>query len=1105
MFPTWRSLMLAAASLVVATAPAPARADDPAEFFERRVRPLLVERCQECHGAGKIKGGLRLTSRAAILEGGDIGPAAEPGKPDESLLIQAVRYRDDALKMPPTGKLGDAEIAVLEQWVALGLPFSEGVEGSRGRGVEGEGKRGSGSEHWAFRPMRAVEAPEVVDSGWARTAVDRFILAKLEAAGLAPAPSADKRTLIRRVTFDLTGLPPTPEEVEAFVRDETPVAYEKLVDRLLASPHHGERWARHWLDVVRYADSLDSRGSGQPGDILDAWRYRDWVVGAFNADMPFDKFARYQIAGDLLPPDSAEEGTEGFNRSGTIATTLLAIGNWGNGDADKDKILTDIADDQVDVVSKAFLGLTVACARCHDHKFDPISQADYYGLAGIFFSTHILPKLTPKGAGETIIRVPLASPAEMERRAQRERRIAELKESLAKRRAECYGELARALKPQAGRYLLAAQDYQTRPDDQASVTPEDFAARRELLGFALRNWIEAIEGGAVTPIPARTTNVGGRAGVLAWTGPPGFASATANTTGERLQVQTFTLPPRSISVHPGPRSAAVVSWRSPINGAVRITGRVADGDGAAGNGVAWSIDRRGRGGAVELASGDVPNGGAQAFAQASNADALARVEVRPGDRINLIVMPKNDYTCDTTTVELLIASWDGPEIWDLTRDCLADFHAANPHADRLGNAGVWQFGDAPGAGAPAGPLASALTPWREAIERGADRAEIERAAEAVAAAFALEDAASPFWIQGPADEVALPSEARAELDAIAGALADLESHPPAPLEFANAAQEGGVPESPHAGAHDVAIHIRGRYDRLGESVPRHFPAVLGGGPDTPITQGSGRVELADWLTRPDHRLTARVIANRLWQHHFGAGIVHTPSNFGKLGAPPTHPELLDYLALRLVDEGWSLKRLHREIVLSSTYQQSSAATSETIRLDPENRLFSRQGRRRLEAETIRDNLLAVSGRLDAAMGGPADRDFNRPRRGLYAITIRSDRATFGALFDQADSTAPVDARVESTIAPQALFLLNSPFVLDQAAALAARLIREAGDDPARIERAYALLYGRPPGDAERAIGLDALRRARAVGDGDEAAWTAYAQVLLCANEFLYID
>jgi hypothetical protein len=785
-----------------------------ADFFEKEVRPLLIARCYKCHGeVAKPKGKLRLTSRDSILQGGESGPAAVAGKPAESLLIQAIHYTD-ALKMPPTEKLPNGEIDMLTRWVQRGLPWPESTTRASGAkvasGASSNPSTSGGADYqiteeqrkfWSFQPVKDVPPPEVRDVAWTTTAIDRFILNKLEEKGLRPAPPADKRTLIRRATFDLIGLPPTPEEIDAFVNDNSSDALAKVVDRLLASPQYGERWGRHWLDIVRYTDSFDARILNGPGSVMDvseAWRYRDWVVNAFNRDLSYDQFIVDQVAGDILA--SRERDSVRLER--IIATGMLAIGNWGGGDADKEKLLTDIVDDQIDVVGRSILGLTIGCARCHDHKFDPIPTADYYSLAGIFFSTHILPNVGPKTDGPPMLRIPLGSPQEIERQAQSNARIAGLEKHLQSARPTGHQELGRNLLPQVTHFIVA------------------------------------------------------------------------------------------------------------VAGKIRVDG--------------------------------------------------------------------------------------------------------------------------------------------------------------------------------------LEKE-----------LADLKKQAPAPLTFANGAQEGGVPESPQAGIHNVRIHIRGSYSRLGDMVPRRFLRILAGDQQAPIREGSGRLQLARWLVSPEHPLTARVMVNRLWQHHFGQGIVRTPSDFGKQGERPTHPELLDYLAKRFVESGWSIKALHRLIMLSASYQQSSDPFPETRSADPDNRLFGHRDRRRLEAEIIRDNLLAVAGQLDFTMGGKATRDFNSLRRSLYQMTVRSDRAGFGPLFDMADSTAPVPTRAVTTVAPQALFLLNHPFVMKQKTYLAQRILQDERihDNRARIKKAYMLLFGRPPTEEELGIGLDFLIRQGSTTD----AWESYCEILLCANEFIYVD
>ncbi|WP_406700657.1 PSD1 and planctomycete cytochrome C domain-containing protein [Singulisphaera sp. Ch08] len=1071
------------------------------DFFEKEVRPVLHERCIECHGDRETpKAGLRLTSREAILKGGESGPAAVIGAPDESLLIEVIRYIDEP-RMPPKAKLTDREIATLTRWVAMGLPWPNskpsapvaGESGKPGSGITDEQRR-----FWSFQPVREVRVPQVQDQSWARSDIDRFILAMLEAKGLRPAPPADKRTLLRRATFDLTGLPPTPEEVEAFLADQSPDSFNRVVDRLLASSHYGERWGRHWLDVVRYADSFDARGVGGAGDIAEAWRYRDWVVDAFNRDLPYKDFLIHQIAGDLLPPP--EPG--GLNVEGTIATGMLAIGNWGGGDADKEKLLTDIADDQVDVVSRSFMGLTVACARCHDHKFDPIPTSDYYGLAGIFFSSHILPNVGPKTGGPPMLQIPLVSRAEMARRERAKQEAVTLEKSLQNLLNEEKTRLARDLISQTARYMVAAWDYRSQPNGPSSQSLRDFARARKLHAYALRQWIEDLGLGGDYPLMTTfVRGVSGRAGLQAWKGKADCPSLTVNSTDAEIALLTFKLPARSVSVHPGPNGGVAVSWTSPVSGRVAVSGLLADADAAGGDGVAWAVVHRARVSRHELARGEIANGGSHRLV----ASSLASILVEKGDRIELQVLPKNGHTCDTTTVELAIRAEGGQGDWHLARDLMEQPLPSNPHPDRLGHEAVWRFEDIEGdvrSAAFSADSRKALEPWERVLrDTPADREALERAANKFQASYNRVDQDSPFWVRMDADENSLPEPTYRKIEQIRKDLNALRAVATAPTLYANGAQEGGVPESPHAGVHDVRIHLRGSYSRLGDVVPRHFPLVVGGGSQPPITSGSGRLELARWLASPEHPLTARVMVNRIWQQHFGVGIVRTPSNFGKLGERPTHPELLDHLAKRFVDSGWSIKQMHREMMRTSVYQQASNPLPETGAADPGNQWYGRMNRRRLESEAIRDSLLAVSGQLDRSMKGPAIRDFANKRRTLYFMTIRSDRSSFGPLFDAADSTAMVDVRTVSTVAPQALFLLNNAFVMEQAQALATRLEAGNRDDAAKIDRAFSILFGRPVDDTEKEIGLAYLKSSRP----RESAWDAYCQLLLCTNEFIYID
>jgi hypothetical protein len=1118
---SFRNALTVAVFLIeIAAVPGALAGDDSgqvkAEFFERDVRPLLVERCFKCHGdLGKPKGGLRLTTRGSVVSGGDSGPAAVPGKPEESLLIQAIRYQDEP-KMPPKEKLSEGEIQILTRWVEAGLPWPDAKPDRVSSKSVPYRFTDDQRRFWSFQPIRDFEPPAVRNAAWPKTPIDRFILASLEAKGLKPAPAADKRTLIRRATFDLTGLPPSPEEIDAFVTDDSSQAFARVVERLLASPRYGERWGRHWLDVVRYADSRDARGVGSADDITEAWRYRDWVVNALNRDLPYDQFIIDQVAGDLIPAESADQ----VNAEGMVATGLLTIGEWGTGDADKEKMLTDIVDDQIDVVGRAFMGLTIACARCHDHKFDPIPQADYYGLAGIFFSTHILPEPGAKTAGSPMLRTPIASKRTVESANRYKERVAELDGRLKRESASAYSEFARSQLVDTGKYLIAAWDYEHPSKSEDPPSLRDFAESRDLHPGVLRRWHRELGYGEAGRLLAQTAeNVGGTKGVFAWRRDPGGPSLTVNTTDKDLAILTFRLPARTVSVHPGPASAVAVSWTSPVTGQVRVSGRVADGDPVAGDGVSWAVTLRQHQASVPLAEGDITNGSAQQLAQGHGAEKLNSIEVNEGDTVQLAIGPKEQYTCDTTTIELRIAQQSGPT-WDLTQDLLPNPLAGNPHADRFGHGSVWRFSEVDdqtlllaGTENPGSVAAS----WQTAVRSG-DRIKVAKAAAAIGVLVqeakaegpdgrlvsGLLSSKGPFYPES-IDELA--PVLRDRLGKIRDELALLRSKPPPPLPLALVAQEGGVPKSAHEGIHDARIHTRGSYQRLGEQVPRHFPRIIAGDEPPSIERGSGRLELAQWLARANHPLTARVMVNRIWQYHFGEGIVRTPSDYGKLGERPSHPELLDYLAREFIASGWSIKAMHRAIMLSSVYQQASTVCPDALRLDPDNRLMGRMNRRRLESEAIRDSLLAAAGSLDLTMGGPSIRDFSVPRRTIYIMTIRSDRSSFGPMFDAADSTAIVDHRTISTVAPQALFLLNNRFAVSAARSLARRVQQSSkSSDEGGIRWLYALLYGRDAMDDELQIGQETLRLAT-LGEENrrDLAWDAYCQVLVCANEFLFVD
>jgi hypothetical protein len=820
--------------------------------------------------------------------------------------------------------------------------------------------------------------------------------------------------------------------------------------------------------------------------------------------LPYDRFVADQIAGDLLH----QNDPNGF-AAGLTATSMLAIGRWEQGEADKEKMITDVIDDQIDVVGRGFLGLTLACARCHDHKFDPIPTEDYYSLAGIFFSSSILPDPGAKAGDSPRLRIPLVTPQLQAEREQLAGRTAEIQKEVDELLGRKRTELAADLLDHLDQYLLTAAALK---DVEVASDKLDLALVRRLA-----NWL-GISGSAQPHLTGllteKLTVVHPQSGIVGW-GTNATPWVSANPGDTAATAGSLTVPARSIAVHPSPDKSAGIGWRSPVKADVAITGSLADGDANCGNGVAWSLERLRRGTRTLLAEGRFANGGRGELP----AKMLEKIEVEQGDILSLLVHPgERDHACDTTIVDWTIRDLASDHVWNLAADLAKDIQAANPHADRFGNREVWHCYTTGAAATPGAPAGSALVHWVEAVNAGADREALAKlTAETVQAIkdaqpdanqpdgkvrLLLGDFAGPLWsgydVVGRLDDAG-----RQHIQQLEKQIAEHRQQLARPMPTVHGIREGGVPTTVHAGIHDAAIHIRGRYDRLGKTVPRRLPRILAGENQTPITNGSGRLELARWVADANNPLTARVMANRIWLYHFGEGLVRTPGNFGKLGQPPTHSELLDWLAAKLVDSGWSIKALHRTIMLSATYQQSSQGAKELVERDPDNLLWGRMNRRRLEAEAIRDSLLAAAGKLDPARGGPPIRDFNTPRRTLYVMTIRSDRSTFRDLFDAADPTAIIDQRINSTVAPQALFMLNHPFAIEQTRLLAQRAEKLAGDDAERIAQLYELLFARPPSADETAAGQAILAQFRR--DKPAAAWEAYCQVLVCANEFLFVD
>jgi uncharacterized protein DUF1549/uncharacterized protein DUF1553/cytochrome c len=758
------------------------------EFFEKKIRPVLVERCYRCHSADgdSVKGGLLLDTREALLKGGVGGPAIVPGDPEKSPLIRAIRHSDADFQMPPKSKLSSEDVANFEAWVRMGAPDPRGSARTTPRPSVNwaEARR-----FWSFRPLADADVPGNV--------VDHFIRVRLKEKNLRSAPPADRRTLIRRAAFDLTGLPPAPEEVDAFLQDDSPDAFARVVDRLLASPQYGVKWGRHWLDLVRYADTA---GDSADYPVPQAHRYRDYVVDSFNKDKPYDQFLREQIAGDLLPSrDEAER------RERIVATGFLAIARRFGEEPSADHHLT--LDDTIDTLGRTVLGLTLSCARCHDHKFDPITTDDYYALYGILQST---------------------------------------------------------------RYPHAGSDKMKFQKDFVSLLP---AGEAEAILKPFEEKLAAIDA-EIQPLEAEV------------------AAAEKELSGRKAE---------------GPATAAKRSLQ----------------------------------------------------------------ELRK-------------------------------ELGELRKK-------------------------------------------REALAK--QRPETEDA-------YAVAEG-----IPGPA-----------------------------------------------------RIHRKGNPRNLGEEVPRRFLQILGG-QELPATEtGSGRRQLAEWLVDPRNPLTARVLVNRIWQHHFGKAIVPTPSYFGRQGLPPTHPELLDALAVEFLRSGWSIKAMHRLILGSRTWQQANEGDEENGRIDPLNDLLWKFPRRRLEAEAIRDAMLAVGGGLDPAIGrghpfparstwafskaSPFYAVYPTDRRSLYLMQQRLKKHPYLALFDGPDANASTSVRSFTTTSIQALFIMNSPFLEDQAKRFGERIRAARADDRERIDWAHQAAFGRPATEGERTRGLAFV---------EAHGWTSLARVLLSCNEFIFVD
>jgi hypothetical protein len=953
--------------LLLVTVTASIHAQDPSspDFFESRIRPILVEHCIGCHGQSHQEAGLRLDSGESFRQGSDSGLIFDSNLPHDSLILRAVRYQDD-IRMPPDGRLTDEQIRAIEQWVKAGAvwPAETAPQPNKTKSSVFE----LAKDHWSFQPIRPTLIPADVEPSQVprrdATVIDKLVDAGLHQVGLYRNPIADRRTLIRRATFDLHGMPPTPQEVKEFESDSANDAWPRLIDRLLASPRYGERWARHWLDVARYSDTKGYVRLKDNPLYPAAWTYRDYVIQSFNKDLPYNQFVLEQLAADQLSVGqlSAAHPETGNLVADRNPQSLAAMGFLTLGQRFINSP-NDIIDDRIDVVSRGLLGLTVTCARCHDHKFDPVPTADYYSLHGVFASSYE-PDVPPLILPTTELAKHRAYLDELDRRKKQFDDFLHAKKT----------ELESSFRKRAGEYLLAGQFEKV----QANFLPVMFLidASKDLNPAVIQRWALLLEKSRRRQDPVLT--------------PWHKLAQLAETESKEAFAQAS--------------SELIAKWYSDLDGQ-RFSRTILD--------------------ALKSAPlnnlKDVSERYSEVFA---NVEAL--------------------WITAKSTGAAALSDKDLEEVRQLL------YGAESPAIVSMNEIQDFLFVDA--------------TTQNQFHEQQRQ----------------IED-----WIASPI----AASHAHVLLDS----------------------------ETPS----DSPIFLRGNASNPGEKVPRQFLQVLSSPDRRPFRTGSGRLELAMAIVNPENPLTARVLVNRVWLHHFGNGLVRTPSDFGLRGEAPTHPELLDSLASQFMANGWSIKTLHRTIMLSETYQQQSQSHTEGESIDPENRWLWRMNRRRLDWESLRDSLLIVSGQIDFTMGGPSVPLLSEPfsaRRSVYGFIDRQNLPGLFRTFDfvAPDSSAP--QRLQTTVPQQALYLLNSPFMQQQTAALANRIspqqnASDSADVEQRIPDLYELIFSRSPTADELQLGKDFLADAPPADpsttalaiDGEFSLWQEYVQSLLLSNEFVFVD
>ena len=1189
------SLIASFLSLNVTTTTAAEPTPEQIEFFEAKIRPVLVKHCYECHSSkvAAPRGGLRLDDREAVFKGGDSGPSVVNNPdPKKSPLIQALRY--DGLEMPPKGKLPESVIADFEQWVKQGAPDPRVATATKTTTADPT----VAANHWAFKQPVAATVPSVKNKQWPTNDLDRFVLSKLEQNGVEPAPAADRRTLIRRAYFDLIGLPPEPEKVDAFLKDPSSDrdAFAKVVDELLQSPHYGERWARYWLDIARYAE--DQAHTFKARRYPQGYLYRDWVVNAFNSDLPYDAFLAQQIAGDLLD-DSPQPKHERIKALGLFA--LGPVYYQDNGE--KDKALADEWDDRVDVLVRGTQALTISCARCHDHKFDPISMTDYYGLLGVFASTQYQERAA---APEEVVRAKAKADAVVK---EQQLEVERFLQSQAR-------EVRQQLVPEISKYVIAAWQVQQKSkssNDKKALN--EVAKQTKLNEDLLQRWSAYLQdkpdSGAIKadrPYLAKWRQWRDAQDKKTDYSKDEAALVAVTSIAEELQAQALALVPQRaallrqfgedaafisdkdrVTVEPGKiplgnlfddakgaslsNALASDTFRASATESSFGVARVAQGWGqstAIAPGVNFDFitlgsDDRSHGAVVN--DGWDKEGGISTKGKSANSklgrteqgigmhanalvtfdlDEIRRAGLIPADRhltlkidraglnddvfgssqssMHLAVIVSKPQSKDSEFDSILMAVLNGkpakidendgayyfggalPEVMkadgkffevdlklplDARYITLVATGAGKPDDNSISSdhgvfSGARLEYDAPSSVASAGQAQATSSEKDQALSVADGLFNSELFSDKGLLALPAKDVGG--YLKGDAAEQLkklnkVTDEAKKAADAIS-------------VPMAHALIDGTGMNLP--------VYLAGDPKKKGPVAARAYPAVLSGGQRQLFeTKGSGRLELARVVASRNNPLTARVWVNRVWSGHFGQGLVRTPSNFGTLGEKPSHPELLDWLAIQFMDSGWSLKWLHRQIMLSTTYRLSGNPTA-TSAQDPDNRWLSHYPRRRLEVEPWRDSVLFVTGSLDRQLGGPSRTlDSGNRRRTLYGFVSRHQLDELLRLFDFPDPNITAGQRTVTTVPLQQLFVLNSDFMLTQARTFAARLQKEASTDEARIRRAFQLLFSREPSSAELAIAQEFV--ATKSDDAKLSSWEQYALALLGSNEFLFVD